>query len=50
MDSYDGLALIGLILLTVGVYFVYAPLALIVPGVALLISGIYGGRSAGRSE
>lgn len=32
----------GLILLTSGVYFIYAPLALIVPGILLIVFGIYG--------
>jgi hypothetical protein len=42
-DWYDALIILGLLLLTIGVYFVYAPLALIVPGALLLVYGVVGG-------
>lgn len=39
---WDVLALTGLLLLTVGVGFIYWPLSFIVPGLALLTAGIVG--------
>lgn len=50
IDKFDIIALGGLILLTIGVFFVYEPLALIVPGVLLLCFGVVGGLNNGRSE
>ena len=47
MDLYDGFALIGLGLLSAGLYFVYWPLALIVPGVILLAVGLAGATRRG---
>ena len=49
-DKYDAIALLGLLLLTSGVYFVFAPLALIVPGALLILFGVVGGINDGRTE
>lgn len=48
MDRWDGLALVGLVMVGVGLWFVYWPLALIVPGVALVGLGVMGARGEGR--
>ena len=51
MDRWDGLALVGLVMMGVGLWFVYWPLALIVPGVGLVALGVAGARnSPGRQE
>lgn len=50
IDGYDLVALIGLLLLAVGCWLVYEPLALIVPGLLLLAFGVIGGVIKGRSE
>lgn len=42
MDRYDLLTLIGLALLAGGLYLVYPPMALIVPGVVLVAVGVIG--------
>ena len=42
MDIYDALGIGGLILLAAGLYFVYPPLALIAPGVVLLVAAVAG--------
>lgn len=42
MDRFDLLALIGLGLLSTGLYLIYPPLALIVPGCFLLLIGLLG--------
>lgn len=42
MDIYDALGICGLILLAAGLYFVYPPLALIVPGAALVVAAVAG--------
>ena len=49
MDRYDWLAVVGLVLLAVGLVWVWWPLALIVPGVVLLAIGVIGatGRGSG---
>lgn len=44
MDKWDALALAGLVMVGVGLYFVYWPLALIVPGAALVALAIFGAR------
>lgn len=45
------MALVGLGLVGVGLWFVYWPLALIVPGVVLLVIGLVGARNgAGGGE
>jgi len=44
LDIADVLAGVGLIMLAIGLYFAWAPLALIVPGVVLLALGIMGSR------
>lgn len=47
MDRWDGLALVGLVMVGVGLWFVYWPLALIVPGAGLVGLGVMGARNAG---
>ncbi len=42
MDIYDALGIGGLILLAAGLYFVYPPLALIVPGAVVLVLAVAG--------
>lgn len=42
MDIYDALGALGLILVAVGLYFVYPPLALIVPGAVLVAVALAG--------
>lgn len=49
MDRYDLLTLIGLILLAGGLYLVYPPMALIVPGVVLVTVGVIGAWRRGGS-
>lgn len=49
MDRWDGIALVGLVMVGVGLWFVYWPLALIVPGVGLVAVGVMGARN-GRSN
>jgi hypothetical protein len=44
IDRYDIAAIVGLALVTIGVYFIYEPLALIVPGLLLLAFSIIGAR------
>lgn len=48
MDAYDIMAGLGLVLVTAGSYLIYPPLALIVPGVALLALGLVGAARRGR--
>lgn len=51
MDRWDGLALVGLVMVGAGLWFVYWPLALIVPGIGLVALGVMGARnSPGRRE
>lgn len=40
MDRYDGLVLVGLGMVGVGLWWVYPPLALIVPGAFLATLGV----------
>ena len=42
IDSNDLMALFGLILISSGVYFIYPPLSLIIPGIVLLGVGLWG--------
>ena len=49
MDRYDLLAVVGLVLLAVGLVWVWWPLALIVPGVVLLAIGVIGAMGRSRS-
>lgn len=44
MDRFDFISLIGLALLAAGLYLVYEPFALIVPGVLLIVAGTLGAR------
>lgn len=44
MSRYDIIFLVGLVLVTAGFYFVWPPLALIVPGVAFCVVGVFGAR------
>jgi len=48
VDSHDLIAFIGLVMLSIGCYFVYPPLVLIVPGSILFIIGVVGALSASR--
>lgn len=48
MDRWDWIALVGLALVAAGLWFVWWPLALIVPGVVLLVVGIVGAVVRGR--
>ncbi len=50
MDRWDVMALVGLGMVGVGLWFVYWPLALIVPGVVLLAVGIFGARNGTGDE
>ena len=49
VDRYDVLAAVGLVLLAVGLVWVWWPLALIVPGVVLLAIGVIGAMGRGTS-
>lgn len=44
MDRWDVVALAGLALMAAGLYFIYWPLALLVPGAALLLLAIFGAK------
>lgn len=44
VDGFDAIAVAGLALLTWGLFLVYVPAALIVPGVLLLWFGVAGAR------
>lgn len=46
MDRWDGLALVGLVMVGAGLWFVYWPLALIVPGAGLVALGVLGARNS----
>lgn len=48
MDTFDALGIIGLVLLAAGLWFVYWPLALIVPGAVLLGVALAGAARRGR--
>lgn len=50
MDRWDMIALVGLALVGVGLWFVYWPLALIVPGVVLVGVGLFGARNSAGGE
>lgn len=50
MDKFDVVFLLGLLLIAVGLYFVYWPLALIVPGCVLLILGIWGAKTQNSEQ
>jgi len=45
VDRYDAVSLIGLFMLAYGLYLVYVPLALIVPGAFLIVTGTMGARA-----
>lgn len=51
-DGYDGVALVGLAIFTVGVGMVSVPLALIAAGALLMALGMIGGvkKARGRGE
>jgi len=49
VDRYDVIAVVGLVLLAVGLVWVWWPLALIVPGVVLLAIGLIGAMGRGTS-
>jgi hypothetical protein len=44
LDRYDLVSLLGLALMAIGLYMVYAPLALIIPGALLIVAGVMGAR------
>jgi len=44
MDAYDVMGAIGLILLAAGLYLIWPPLALAVPGAVLLTLAVLGAR------
>lgn len=46
MDKWDLIALAGLAMVGVGLYFVYWPLSLIVPGAGLVVLGVMGARNS----
>lgn len=48
MDSYDAMGAVGLLLVTAGCWLVWPPLALLVPGVALLVVAVVGASRRGR--
>ena len=48
MDSYDAMGVVGLLLMTAGCYLVWLPLALLVPGVVLMVVAVMGARGRGR--
>lgn len=48
VDLYDGIALVGLILLGVGLWLIWPPLGLVVPGALLLGLGVVLGLMRGR--
>jgi hypothetical protein len=48
MDTFDALGAIGLLMLAVGLYLVYPPLALIVPGVVILLLAVAGAARRGK--
>lgn len=48
MDAYDAMGIGGLILLAAGLYLMWPPLALAVPGAVLLLLAVAGARR-GRS-
>jgi len=48
MDRYDGLAIVGLVVLGVGLWMVAPALALVVIGALLIAVGILGSRGKAR--
>ena len=50
VDRYDVIAVAGLLLLAMGLIWVWWPLALIVPGVVLLAIGVIGAMGRGPSS
>lgn len=48
MDTYDAMGAVGLAMLAAGLYLVYAPLALIVPGAVLVIGALAGAARRGK--
>ena len=49
MDTFDAIGIAGLVLLAAGLWFVYWPLALIVPGAVLLGVALAGAARKGKS-
>lgn len=45
MNRFEAMQYVGLCLVTFGIAFVYWPLALIIPGIALVILAQIGGQS-----
>lgn len=50
MDRYDAFTVAGLVLLAFGLYWIYAPLAAVVPGVFLVVVGVVGAWGKGNGE
>ena len=50
MDRYDVMVLLGLGLLAGGLWWIYPPLALVVPGALVLIAGVVGAWTNGKSN
>ena len=48
VDLFDVIAAVGLVLLAVGLVFVWWPLALVVPGAILVVVGLAGAILQGR--
>ena len=44
MDAYDAMGAVGLVLLAAGLYLIWPPLALAVPGAVLLTLAVLGAR------
>lgn len=47
-DIFDFLSFFGLVLMAIGLYFVYPPLALMVPGVLVFGLGVVGAWQRGK--
>lgn len=49
-NPYDVLTLLGIGMVGAGLYFIYPPLALIVPGALLLLLGLVAGRGRASAQ
>lgn len=50
IDGYDVLIVLGIGGMAAALYFIYEPLALLVPSVVVLLIGLVGAWNAGRGE